>query len=253
MEKLEDQYKSYKALSAHESVLLNAIEGFSSLSHAMIKRLTKWEQTRVTNTLTSLKKKGVITAVKKDCYVITEQIPEHLFAMATQATTPSYISFWTAASYYGITEQQVKTVQVVSTKQYPPLKIKGNTIEVCTVKPQRFYGYKKIEDFAIAEKEKLIIDMLFKLEKSGSITEYKRCLKKVWSEVNQKVLLSYLIRFQNKSIIARMGYLLGVLQLKNTMRKEMKKNLPQGYVLLNPEKKIAKKYDHEWKVIVNDE
>lgn len=253
MEKTNDRYKSYKRLSGYESVLLNSMEEFMFFSQKDVRRVTSWKAVRIANVLHTLKKKKILTAVKKDVYIPTEQIPEHLFAVATYATAPSYISLWTAASYYGITEQQVKAIQVISTKQYPLINAQGHRIETYTVKPSRFYGYQKIEDFAIAEKEKLIIDMLFHIEASGGIEEYKKCLSNVWGDINQKVLFSYLIRFQNKSIITRLGYLLGVLQLKNTLQKEMKKNLPQGYVLLNPERKAEKKYNHEWKVIVNDE
>ena len=44
MEKQKNLYKSYKQLSSHESLLLNAVDPFVLLSHRLVKRQTKWKQ-----------------------------------------------------------------------------------------------------------------------------------------------------------------------------------------------------------------
>lgn len=252
MGKLNNKYKSYKALSRHESALLNAVEEFIVFSLPIIQKLTKWKPSTIANTLTSLKKKSIITLVKKNHYTLTEKIPEHIFAIATIVTAPSYISFWTAASYYGLTEQQVKIIQVVSNKQYPTIKIGSFTVETSTCQPSRFFGYHKLQNFPIAEKEKLIVDILLKPELCGGMEEVGKCLHNAWAEIDQKILLTYLQKFKNKSCFARLGYLIETLKLKCTIIPELKRNIPKGFIKLNPAKKKSNKYNQTWRIIIND-
>jgi predicted transcriptional regulator of viral defense system len=253
MKKTEEEHKTYRHLSVHESALLNTVQSFPLFSYATIKRRTKWNYSTIRNTVQTLKQKGVITAVKKGAYAITEQIPEHLFSIAVSATNPSYISFWTAASFYGFTEQQVQTIQIVSPKQQPIIQIGKHRVEVTTFQPRRFYGYKMIKNFAIAEKEKLIVDMLYKPEKAGGIREVTKILRNMWKSIDQKILLSSMKQFQNKSLFARLGYLLEIAEIKHSLGKQLVRQLPQTYVLLNAQIAPTKKYNKKWRVIVNDQ
>lgn len=252
MEKSNNQYKSYKALSRHESALLNAIEEFIVFSLSMVQRATGWKSSTVANILTTLKKKKIVTLIKKNNYIVTEKIPEHIFALATAVTAPSYLSFWTAASYYGFTEQQVKTIQVVSTRQYPVITAGEHRIETITYQPSKFYGYHKVQDFAMAEKEKLLVDLLYKPELAGGITEIQKIFREAWPQINQEILLEYVLRFKNKSGAARLGYLTERLKLKSTILSKLQRNLPLGLVKLNPSKKTANQYHKKWRIIIND-
>lgn len=252
MKKQNNEYKSYKALSRHESVLLNTIEEFIVFSLPLIKKLSGWKSSTITNTLTSLHKKKIITLVKKNHYVVTEKIPENIFAIATAVTAPSYLSFWTAASYYGLSEQQTRTIQVISAKQYPVIKIGNFVVETSTCQPQKFFGYHKQQNFPIAEKEKLIVDIIFKPELCGGMEEVGKCLQNAWAEISQKILLFYLQKFKNKSCFARLGYLIEALKLKCAILPELKKNMPQGFVKLNPAKEKSNQYNQKWRIIIND-
>ncbi len=252
MKKSINKYKTYKAISKHEAGLLNAAEDFLVFSPSHIRKLLRWKKTTIHNTLSSLKKKELITLIKKNRYVLTSRISENIFKIATTAASPSYVSFWTASSYYGFTEQQIKTIQVVSTKQYPKIRIRDFNVEVTTYYPQKFYGYQKINNFPIAETEKLLIDLIYKPEKGGGLEEVKKCLRNMWPEIDEKKLLAYLKRFGNKSLFARLGYLLTKMELKNSLQKSLQKNLPLGYVRLNPQKKTAGHLNKKWGVIVND-
>ncbi len=252
MKKTVNLYKSYIQLSHAEEQLLNAVEPLAVFSLSTIQKLLGWKHSKISNTLLSLKRKKIISAVKKDNYVVIAKIPENLFAIAIRITAPSYISLWTALSYYGYTEQQVKTVQVISTKQYPLIIFKNQRIESVTVLPRSFFGYQKIQNFCIAEKEKLLLDCLSQIERVGGIEEYTKCLTAAWNEINQAKLLQYLYKLNIKSLFARLGYLLEILQLKNDHEKEFLEQLPLSFVKLEPGQKESKKYNKKWKVITND-
>lgn len=252
MKKEDNQYKNHKSLSKNESALLNAVEPFTVFSLSTVRRTTAWKRSRISNTLTSLKSKGIITAVKKDNYILTEAIPANLFRVANAVTEQSYVSFWTAISYYGFTEQQVLAVQVVSTKQYPALRVGQHTIETTTVTPERFFGYRREQNFTIAEPEKAIIDALHMPEKAGGMDEIKKCLRNAWPTLDKKRLLSYTRRFGSKAVAARLGFLTEQLKLKEDITGRLKRLLPKSYVRLNPRGAVTGRYDKIWMVMEND-
>lgn len=252
MEKEDNQYKNYRALSKNESALLNAVKPFTVFSFSDSQRLTGWKRSRISNTLASLKSKGTITLAKKGNYLLTEAIPANIFRIANAITGPSYISFWTALSYYGFTEQHPAAIQVVSTKQYPLLRIGKHPIETTTFQPSRFYGYQKRENFTIAEPEKAIIDAVHMPEKAGGMDEIRKCLRNAWPSLDRKRLLGYTRRFGSKAVAARLGFLIEQLRLKEDITGSLKRLLPKSYVRLNPRGAITARYDPRWMVMEND-
>lgn len=253
MKKTENLYKIYNSLSKHESTLLNAMEPLLIFSVKTVKRRTKWNESTIRNTLFSLKKKGIIQSLKKDNYVLTDRIPENLLKIAAVVTAPSYISFWTACSYYGWTEQQIKTVQVVSTKQFPKIDLSPyGTIETTTTNPKRMFGYANINTIPMAEKERVIVDILYNPEKCGGIHEVRKCIKNAWKEVDKKKLLAYLKRFGNKALFVRLGYLLDEFHIRNDLETIFLKNMPKGYTLFHKKEKGVGQYNHKWRIISYD-
>lgn len=202
-------------ISKNEAILLNAVNRFTVFTNEIIRRLTDWKDFTIKNTLTALKKKELIIAIKRDHYVVKEKIPENIFTIATTLTNPSYMSFWTALSYYGFTEQQVKTIQIISPKQFPNMKVLNFKIEATKFQSDRFYGYNNLR---IAEKEKALIDSLAFPDKAGGIDEVKKCLVYAWPEINKRRFKSYLKRFNNKSLIYKFYELEKKLNLKTVKR-----------------------------------
>ncbi|MBI2151372.1 hypothetical protein HYU21_01450 [Candidatus Woesearchaeota archaeon] len=253
MKKTNFKHKTYNSLSTREAELLNLIESLLLISLKQVQRLTGWNAFSIKNAFHSLKNKNILTHLERNSYILTEKIPENIFSLACVIRSPSYISFWTACSYYGYTEQLPKTIQLVSIKQFPSLKVGEYTLETTTFQSKNFFGYKKINNFAIAEKEKLLIEILYKPEKAGGLSEVKKCLNNMWAEINPVVLLEYLHRFNNRSCFARLGYLLEEIKITNKITKELEKNLPIGFVKLNSQKKASNKYNQKWRININDQ
>jgi predicted transcriptional regulator of viral defense system len=254
MEKQQKQYMSYTSKSKSESYLLATIEkaDLKVFGVAEARILTRWKDTKVHNTLRSLEKKGLIIRIKRNCYALENTISDNLFAIATESIKPSYISFWTALSHFGFTEQQVPTVQLVSTKQVAELKIHGHGIQVTTFKPKMFYGYLRIEEAVMAEKEKTLVDSLYLPEKCGGLDELAKCLINSWGQINHNKLVKYTIQFGNSSLVSRMGYLIETLDLEG--EKILPKLLPhrsKGYILLSPKKDRILSHNNKWRIMVN--
>ena len=253
MKKSKQFNKNYKGISANESYLLSLIEE-SNLTVFGVKEtgyLSGWNRDRLYNTLFSLEKKDLITRIKRDCYVLKSS--ENLFKIATETVKPSYISFWTALSFYGFTEQQIKIIQLVSTRQMGRMSFDSSRIDVTTFQPKKFYGYEKIEGFVIAEPEKALIDSLSQLEKCGGLNEFAKCLKNAWKELNRKKFVDYLIEFNNRSVVSRAGYLIEYLELEEQVNR-LQKHRSRSFINLvtgdvgNGRKK---EYDKRWNVIIN--
>src|SRR3989344_5097253 len=247
MKKIAFNNKSYKGISGYEMELIDFIKDYHLFNINLIRKLSNWQTSRIKNILASLKKKGIITQLKKNSYTMSTSITENIFQISTAITNPSYVSFWTAMSYYGYTDQQLNTIQVISIKQHAKLKINNFIIEPLVYNPKRFYGYQKVRGIILAEKEKLLIDCLYKPEKAGGIEELKKCLKNMWDDIDQKKLIQYLLKFDNKSINSRLGCLLESLSIKARIISFLLKHLPKGYIKLNPAKNTIPKYDKKWR------
>jgi len=254
MENSKQGYRSYTPVSGNDSYLLRLINKNDMLVFgvAELSSLSEWGKDKIHNTLYSLEKKNLITRIRRNCYTITDMINENLFEIATESIKPSYISFWTALSYYGFTEQQPTLVQIVSTKQVEKLKFNAHRIQVTTYQPKRFYGYKKVGRFVIAEKEKALVDSLYQPDKCGGLEEFIKCLKHSWEYLNKKSFVEYLMRFGNKSLISRAGCLINILGLSNEeIIRRLEKHKAEGYIKLDPKGNRIIGYDHKWRVIVN--
>lgn len=250
MENSKEYNKTYKGISGNELSLINLINENNLMVFGVeeLHRLSSWKRSRLHNTLFSLKEKDVLVKIKRDRYALKKDLNEKLFEIATATVRPSYISFWTALSYYGFTEQQVKTIQLVSTKQQGEINFNSHHIEVTTFQPQKFYGYIRENSFVIAEKEKALVDSLYQLEKCGGFNEFMHCLKNAVGEINKKRFRDYLIRFGNKSMISRAGYILEELGLYSG---NLRRYRSKSYVKLDPKKEKTKRYNEGWRIIIN--
>lgn len=251
MEKEKQEHTEYTGISKNERLLLDLLGERNSptTTTADIRRMSGWPQTRIHNTLHALTQKNILTSVSRGHYAPTESLAEHALSIATSVIQPAYISFWTALSLHGFTDQQVKEIQVVSTKQHADLTFNAHRVTVTTYKPHRFYGYGRREDYVIADPEKTLVDALYQPQKCGGIDEVAACLAAAKKSIDERRLADYLIRFANKSLVSRAGHLLE--RRGYTLPDTLVKHRSQGYVKLKSEDSPVTGYDHRWKVAVN--
>jgi predicted transcriptional regulator of viral defense system len=254
MEKSEQEHKSYTNISRNESALMGVVEDadLSVFGMGELLSLTGWQRVRINNTLYSMEKKNLVTRVRRNSYTLTAWVDERLFEIATETVKPSYIGFWTALSRHGFTEQQPAVVQLVSTRQIGGFDIGPHAVQMTTCLPKRFYGYQKMGRFVIAEKEKVLVDSLYRPDKCGGLDEYAKCLRNSWEKLDKKKFLSYILCFGNKSIVSRAGFLVETLGLEG-LAENIEDHIASGYVKLDPGGRETARYDHRWKVMVNFE
>lgn len=205
-----------------------------------IERIAFCERSYAKLVLNRLKKRNLIKKVARNAYTTKDNI----FVIASNIEYPSYISFWSASSFFGYTEQVLNTVQVAATKT-KKINFEGHTIKFVPIKP--FFGYKKIQsdegEIFIAENEKLLIDILLKPKECGNFDEIKKIFEN--AEISKKKITEYLKRTNNLTVTKRAGWLLENLKgmdISNSVQ------LDKNYVLLNPFCEKYKKIDSKWRI-----
>src|SRR3989338_716479 len=182
--------------------------GFSVFRARDLCMLLKVSRIKAYNIIKSLKKKNVIKKIKNGLFSFGD-ISE--FTLATSIHYPSYISFWSALSYYGLTDNMPRKIFLITTKFSKEI----NHFKYITLSEKRFFGYIQIGELVIAEKEKAIIDSLLFPKYAGGIKEIIKCIKITLKEIDIKKLINYAEKIQSKVVLRRLGYILELNGYKN--------------------------------------
>ena len=206
-----------------------------------IERIAYTERNYVKVMLSRLKKRGLIKQVGRNAYTTKDSIS----VIASNITYPSYISFWSASSFLGYTEQILSTVQVATTRRMKPIEFEGYMIKFIPLK--HFFGYKKIAtndgEMFMAENEKLLIDAFLKPRECGNFDEIEKIFDN--AEISKEKLVDYLKRTGNQAVIKRVGFLL---EKAKGIDISGSFNLDRNYSFLNPFSKKWHSLSSKWRV-----
>lgn len=198
------------------------------------------------NIIKALKKKEAIETVKAGLYALkgTNEL-----IIGSHLNWPSYLSFWSALSYYGFTDQLPKTMFYATTKY----KKRMNNYRYVTISKRRFFGYTKVGDIIIAEREKAIIDSLLFPKYAGGIRELADCIKSAIKELDKDKLLDYAVKVESKAVLRRLGFILELIGCEKKILKKIAKRIGKGYELLNPSFKKKNSLNKKWLLDINDD
>lgn len=205
-------------------------------------RMTGNKQAYARTCLYRLKKKGLILRVERGKYTAFDDP----MIFSSRIVVPSYISFWTAIRFYGLTEQLPRDIMLASPKPRKDLEFKGTRIRFFKMKQIWGYAKQRYRDFDIfvAEKEKCIIDSL--MLRNVPFDEIAKAIET--GELDGNVLAEYAKKSGNKTVIKRLGYLMEAFGIDAS---ELKDCLDNNYVLLDWHGPKAGKKDKKWKIIIN--
>jgi len=130
-------------------------------------------------------RKGHFDRLKNGVYALKSNPPTK-FQIANYLQKPSYISFETALSYYGIMPETVYTVTSATTTGTKEYSVKGQSYSYQKIKRGLFFGHHPVKIrgkiVLIANKEKAILDYIYlKSLKKAPISE-RLYLKDIDSE-----------------------------------------------------------------------
>ncbi len=189
----------------------------------------------------------------------TEITPEQPWLVAHKLFSPCYIGGWTAAHYWGLTEQLFNPVYVMTTKKVHQREqnLNGVSFKIKTILPRKIFGTQFIWNgkvkVAISDPTKTVIDGLDDPAVFGGIRMAADILSAYIDskEFNSKKLLEYAEKMNNSAIFKRLGFLVEVLQIKNcaVIVQTCKNNLKSGYSQLDPAV-IGKRLETRWNLWV---
>ncbi len=228
---------------------LKELEGYAVFTNKTVRELTHKSKSYTKLLVYRLKKDGLITEIEKNKYTLQKDP----LAVASSIVWPSYISCWTAIRYHNLTEQLPQDVFVITTraKKRRGLSFGNSRILFMRVKPKYFFGFRKgaYGNFTIfiAEKEKALIDSA--LLKKISFSELSAIAMEHKDELDMRLLIEYLDKIKNKTLIKRFGFLLE--KLGYDFYSELKGFINAPYIPLDYSAARKGKKNKKWKVIEN--
>ena len=227
-------------------------------------RLLNTSHTIASKIIHRLTKKRKLQRIEKAKYLLIPpeawkigEYTEEGIIVASQLISPYYLSYWTALSFHGWTEQPSRTIFVATQKRKFPIGLQGIQIKFIQLKKEKFFGFEEHwvgnQKVIVADREKTIIDCLDQPRYCGEVVEVAKGLWNGRKELNYAKLLKYSLRMKNGAVIKRLGYLLDVLEInKPNIRKELLTNKTSNLALLDPgHERSTGVQNKEWNLRVN--
>lgn len=245
------------------SAILREIKATVSVSEAA--NILGISRQKAGKLLATYAKKGWLSRIHRGVYIpvpiesdSADIIPEDALVIAEKLFAPCYIAGWSAAEYWGLTEQIFQSVIVMIQRQqknYRPV-IKGTEYLLHLTRKTFFFGLKTIWrnniKIQISDPTRTIIDLINNPSLGGGIRPVADILKNYFSSESKSVglLIEYLQKLKNGAAYKRFGFLIEkYFPQENRLIAECKKKLTTGNakldINLNCNKLITK-----WRLLV---
>jgi predicted transcriptional regulator of viral defense system len=228
------------------------------------RRIVRRNASAANKLLHTLARQGYIQRLEKGKFILqpgmadAETVSEHEFLMAMQLVQPSYIAYWTALHYHGLTEQLANVVFVATLKQKKAMQIHGITYRFITLAKSKFFGIETQQiggrPFQISDPEKTIVDCFAHPEYCGGVIE---AAKGLWNGLHERrldldKLTHYAERLGNRAVLKRIGYLIEFYQVPvNGHLTRWLEHLSAGYNPLDPLGSRRGTHNARWHLLIN--
>jgi len=115
-----------------------------------------------------LVRQGVLTRMRRGIYRVSISSVEGAH-LANLLYTPSYLSFESALSRYGILSQIPYTITLATTRRSKKTILDGTAVEYRQLRKDLFFGHRIDKGLDIAEPEKALLDALY-LARRGTLS-----------------------------------------------------------------------------------
>jgi len=141
--------------------LINAINkiGKDSFTNDDLRQLFPFE----TGMRTSIKRlidRGIVVVVTHGVYCLKDSTID-VEKKATQIYVPSYVSFESALSKYGVINQGFNKITLATTRHTKKVELLGVLCEYIQLKSELFFGFNLVKDIYLAEPEKALLDEIY--------------------------------------------------------------------------------------------
>lgn len=155
-------------------------------------------------------------------------------ALATAAIQPSYIAWWSAASFHGFTTQKPMTISVAVLRASVARVIEGTEVKFVKIPEYKFFGFEDYEVYgrkvAISDAEKTVIDCINHPDLSGGSAELVRIVSNAMAEIDTKKLVRTALKMKSVSLLQRLGFLTDFVKkpLPDKLRDKIRKKIPKS-------------------------
>lgn len=209
-----------------------------------LRRLLGMTAMKAYNIIKALKKKKVIVSAGKR-YFRLQEVDDLVVGQTIHH--PSYLSFWSALAYYGLSDQVPRTIFYATTKYTPKI----SPFMYVTLSGKRFFGYKSVGTLTIAEPEKALIDSLLMPRYAGGMKEVQKALQAASGRVDVAKIKQYALRMGSNVLVRRLGFLLEGLEYTKEAHFLQQKIGKKGYELLDPTMKRKNNFNKRWLLDIN--
>ncbi|MFA5855128.1 MAG: hypothetical protein WC846_02475 [Candidatus Gracilibacteria bacterium] len=218
--------------------------------------------------LRRLNEKGWLQRLKRGIYATiplssstSTPVVENGLVLAMDLFKPAFISGWSAAEHWGLTEQIFNSISVVTSS--PQRKIDqtlGNcTFRIRTLSKNRFFGTQAVwfgsKSAEIADPSRTLIDILDLPGFGGGMRHTIDIVKKYWTSnfCNPDLLLQYAIRYNKGTVFKRLGFLAEKLNVEVPQEwiEKCQKNITKGVSTLDPSGSKKGEIISKWNLRIN--
>jgi predicted transcriptional regulator of viral defense system len=199
-------------------------------------------ETSARKVIRNLVRKGWLSRIVGGKYMLLppEHGPENLgennvLALAAAVAEPSYIGWWSAASWHGFTTQKPMTVFVAVTRQTPPKVIEGSAVRFVKVTARKFFGYEPYNIYgrtvALSTPAKTLVDCLDRPDLAGGPAKLARITHSALAETESQDVQAAATAMKSKAVLQRLGFLSDLVgrPLPDPVRAAVRALIPASY------------------------
>ncbi len=218
--------------------------------------------------LSRLERKGWLQRLRRGIYTVVplgsldrDPVVENPWSVAMDVFQPAFISGWSAAEHWDLTEQVFNTVAAVTTtKQRQTLHtIGGVRFRTRTVRDARFFGARPVwfgsAAIQIADPSRMLIDAADLPAFAGGGRHMVDVVRAYWSSEHQdpQRLLDYAKRYGRGSVFKRLGFLAEMFQaaVDADWLEAFRSSISQGVTNLDPVAPPTGRVVSRWNLRVN--
>lgn len=155
-------------------------------------------------------------------------------AIASAVIEKSYIGWWSAAAFHGLTTQKPATVTVAVLRQTAPRTIEGTDIKFIKVEPRKFFGFRPYTVYGrqavVSEPEKTVIDCIDRPDLAGGATELARIVYTAMGRIDPEKLTGTAFEMKSVSLLQRLGFLTDLVgrPLPEDLRRRLRDAIPKS-------------------------
>ncbi len=217
--------------------------------------------------LSRLEKKGWLQRTKRGIYIFVpidsitpDTLPEDPWALAMDLFKPCYISGWSAAEYWELTEQIFNTtvVYTVQAQRKGTQKIANITYRTHRIPEKELFGTKKIwrnnVPVIIADLHRTVIDILDSPELGGGGRHSLDIVRAYWESEKADLdrLYEYARKLNRGVIFKRLGFTAEILgQIPESWLGKCREHLSTGISNFDPSGPKQGKIISRWRLRIN--